>query len=99
MPEVVLPSLRQPLPRVASSIDTSGSMSDGMLGQALGEVGGVLRSIGIARRDLRVVCCDAEAYEAQTVRDLGKVTLRRRRRHRHAARRRGRSVTATCSRN
>ena len=46
-----------------------------MLGQALGEVGGVLRSLGVARRDLRVVCCDAEAYEAQTVRDLGKVEL------------------------
>jgi predicted metal-dependent peptidase len=75
VPGIVLPSLRQPLPRVAVVVDTSGSMSDGMLGQALGEIGGVLRSIGIARRDLRVVCCDAEAYEAQTVRDLGKVTL------------------------
>jgi predicted metal-dependent peptidase len=50
-------------------------MSDAMLGQALGEIGGVLRSIGIARRDLRVVCCDAQAYAAQTVRELGKVTL------------------------
>ena len=90
VPGIVLPSLRQPLPRVAVVIDTSGSMSDGMLGQALGEIGGVLRSIGIARRDLRVVCCDAEAYEAQTVRDLGKVDARRRRRHGHGPRRRGR---------
>ena len=60
-----------------------------MLGQALGEIGGVLRSIGIARRDLRVVCCDAQAYEAQTVRDLGQVDARGRRRHRHGPRRRG----------
>ena len=75
VPDIVLPSLRQPLPRVALVIDTSGSMSDGMLGQALGEVGGVLRSIGVARRSLRIVCCDAEAYEAQSVRDLGKVEL------------------------
>jgi predicted metal-dependent peptidase len=75
VPHVVLPSLRQPLPRVALVIDTSGSMSDGMLGQALGEVGGVLRSLGVARRNLRIVCCDAEAYEAQPVRDLGRVEL------------------------
>ena len=75
MPDVVLPSLRQPLPRVALVIDTSGSMSDGMLGQALGEVGGVLKSLGVGRRDLRIVCCDAEAYEAQSVRDLGRVEL------------------------
>jgi hypothetical protein len=75
VPDVVLPSLHQPLPRVALVIDTSGSMSDGMLGQALGEVGGVLRSLGVARRDLRIVCCDAAAYEAQSVRDVGRVEL------------------------
>jgi predicted metal-dependent peptidase len=67
VPDVVLPSLRQPLPHVAMVLDTSGSMSDQMLGQALAEVGGVLRSLGIARRSLRVVCCDAQAYEAQRV--------------------------------
>jgi predicted metal-dependent peptidase len=75
VPDVVLPSLRQPLPRVAVVIDTSGSMSDGMLAQALGEVGGVLRSVGVARRDLRVICCDAQAYEARAVRELGRVEL------------------------
>jgi predicted metal-dependent peptidase len=74
-PDVVLPSLRQPLPRVAMVIDTSGSMSDRMLGQALAEVGGVLRSLGVARRDLRVLCCDAQAYKSQPVRDLGRVEL------------------------
>ena len=51
--------------RLIVVVDTSGSMSDGMLGQALGEVRGVLRSLGVARRDLRIICCDAEAYEAQ----------------------------------
>jgi predicted metal-dependent peptidase len=56
-------------------IDTSGSMSDRMLGQALAEVGGVLRSLGVARRDLRVLCCDADAYRSQPVRDLGRVEL------------------------
>jgi predicted metal-dependent peptidase len=75
LPDVVLPSLRQPLPQVALVIDTSGSMSDAMLGQALGEVAGVLRSLGVARRNLRVIACDARAYRAQQVRDLGAIRL------------------------
>jgi predicted metal-dependent peptidase len=60
---------------VALVIDTSGSMSDAMLGQALGEVAGVLRSLGVARRNLRVIACDAHAYRAQQVRDLGAIRL------------------------
>jgi predicted metal-dependent peptidase len=75
VPDVVLPSLRQPLPKVAVVIDTSGSMSDSMLGQALGEVTGVLRSLGIARRNLRVIACDARAYEVQAVRDVNAIRL------------------------
>jgi predicted metal-dependent peptidase len=74
-PDVVLPSLRQPLPQVAMVLDTSGSMSDGMLAQALGEVGGVLRSLGLGRRNLRVICCDAQAYEHQRVLDAREVRL------------------------
>jgi predicted metal-dependent peptidase len=65
--DVILPSLRQPLPKVAMVLDTSGSMNDGMLAQSLAEVGGVLRSLGIAGRQLDIICCDAEAFEAQKV--------------------------------
>jgi predicted metal-dependent peptidase len=75
VPEVIFPALRQPLPHVAVVIDTSGSMSDQMLAQALGEVGGVLGSVGVARHNLRVVCCDARAYEAQRVLDARDVRL------------------------
>jgi predicted metal-dependent peptidase len=75
VPDVVLPSLRQPLPQVAMVLDTSGSMSDQMLAQALGEVGGVLRSLGLGRRNLRVICCDAQAYEHQRVLDARDVRL------------------------
>ena len=75
VPNVILPSLRQPLPRVALVIDTSGSMSDSMLAQALAELTGVLRSLGVARRDLRVIACDAHAYETQRVYDLRAVRL------------------------
>ena len=75
VPDVVLPSLRQPLPQVALVIDSSGSMSDPMLGQALAEVTGVLRSLGVARRNLRVIACDAQAYAAQRVRDAKTIRL------------------------
>ncbi|MBO0887014.1 MAG: hypothetical protein J2O38_06415 [Acidimicrobiales bacterium] len=75
VPDVVLPSLRQPLPHVAMVLDTSGSMSDSMLGQALSEVSGVLRALGVGRRQLKVLCCDAQAYEVQKVRNLGDVAL------------------------
>jgi predicted metal-dependent peptidase len=75
VPDVVLPSLRQPLPRVALVIDTSGSMSDAMLGAALGEVTGVLRSIGVARRNVRVIACDARAHATQLVRDVRAIRL------------------------
>jgi predicted metal-dependent peptidase len=74
-PDIVLPSLRQPLPQVAIVLDTSGSMSEGLLAQALGEVNGVLRSLGLGRRNLRLICCDAEAYSAQQVLDARTVRL------------------------
>lgn len=66
-PDIILPSLRQPLPDVAIVIDTSGSVSDQMLGQALAEVGAVLRSLGVARDRLKVISCDAQAYAPQSV--------------------------------
>lgn len=75
LPDVVLPSLRQPLPTVAVVIDTSGSMSDGMLAQILGEVSGLLTSVGVGRNRLHVVCCDAQAYEAQRVMNAREVRL------------------------
>lgn len=75
VPDVILPSLRQPLPTVAVVIDTSGSMSDGMLSQILGEVAGLLGSLGVARNRLHVVCCDAKAYAAQRVLNAHEVKL------------------------
>ena len=46
-----------------------------MLAQALAELTGVLRSLGVARRNLRVIACDAHAYETQRVHDLRAIRL------------------------
>jgi predicted metal-dependent peptidase len=75
MHDVILPSLRQPLPKVAMVLDTSGSMNDQMLSQCLAEVQGVLRGLGVGRRHLRIVCCDATAFEAQKVLQASDVQL------------------------
>jgi len=42
---VVLAGLRRPVPDVALVIDTSGSVDDGLLASALGEVDGALRAL------------------------------------------------------
>jgi hypothetical protein len=67
LPDFIMPSMHQPLPVVSMVIDTSGSMSDEMLAQALGEVSGVLRGLGVGRHQLKVITCDAEAYAPQAV--------------------------------
>jgi predicted metal-dependent peptidase len=72
---VILPSLRQPLPKVAMVLDTSGSMHDHLLGQCLAEVQGVLRGLGVGRRHLNIVCCDAKAFEAQKIMQARDVEL------------------------
>ena len=71
---VILPSLRRPVPEVAVVCDTSGSMSDDLLAAALGEVEGLLRSLGLARQ-VRVLACDAAAGPAQRVSSARQVQL------------------------
>ncbi len=76
-PEIVLPTMRRPAPKVAVVVDTSGSMSDAMLGQALAEVGGLLRRVGVCSGHdaVRLLSCDAQAYEAKRVLDVRDVQL------------------------
>jgi len=64
-PRVILPSLRQPIPRIAVVVDTSGSMGSAELGHALAEVRGVLRASGVA--EVRVLSCDAAVHQVQRV--------------------------------
>jgi predicted metal-dependent peptidase len=59
VPQVVLPSLQRPVPRVAVIVDTSGSVTDDLLTLAWTEVHGCLRSLGIRRDMLSVYAADA----------------------------------------
>lgn len=64
--KVVLPSLRRPIPSVAVVVDTSGSMSDQMLSQALAEVSGILKGMG-HREGVHVIACDAQVHTCRKV--------------------------------
>jgi predicted metal-dependent peptidase len=71
---VVLPALRRPVPEVAVVCDTSGSMTDDLLGAALAEVEGLLHSLGLARQ-VRVLACDTAVGAAQRVTSARQVEL------------------------
>jgi predicted metal-dependent peptidase len=68
----ILPGGRDGLPRIALVVDTSGSMSDRELEQALAEVRRILALVGT----LTVYSVDAAVQAAQTVRDARQVRLK-----------------------
>jgi predicted metal-dependent peptidase len=63
---VVLPALRQPVPNVAVIVDTSGSMTDGMLSSALAEIAGILLAAG-QREGVTVLSVDAAVHACRRV--------------------------------
>lgn len=63
--EVVLPSLVQPTVEVAIIIDTSASVSDTLLTEAVTEVDAVLRAQGV--RSVRVISCDDAVHTVESV--------------------------------
>jgi predicted metal-dependent peptidase len=75
MGDVILPSLRRPVPHVAVVCDTSGSMSPSELGQVLAEVDGVLRAVGVGPTAVRVLAVDAAVHTAQRVTSARQVEL------------------------
>jgi predicted metal-dependent peptidase len=71
---VVLPALRRPVPEVAVVCDTSGSMTEDLLADALAEVEGLMRALGMARQ-VRVLACDTAVGPAQRVNSARQVQL------------------------
>jgi predicted metal-dependent peptidase len=72
---VILPALRRHVPRVAVVVDTSGSVDDGLLAQALGEIDGVLTALGVADPQVNVLAVDAAVHAVTTVRRADAVRL------------------------
>lgn len=75
LPGVLLPSLRRPVPTIAVVVDTSGSVDDRMLTQALAEIDGALTSAGARRGDVTVLSCDAAVAARQRVKAATQVRL------------------------
>jgi predicted metal-dependent peptidase len=64
--DIILPAMRQPTPRVAVVVDTSGSMGERELAQALAEIDGVLMAIG-QREGVTVMAVDAAVAATKRV--------------------------------
>ena len=73
--KVVLPSLRSRVPRVAIVLDTSASMDEYLLGQALQEIDGLLSAGGVRFGSIEIFTCDVEAQIAQRVRRASDLKL------------------------
>lgn len=70
--DFIMPGFQTPVPKVSMIIDTSGSMGPKDLGQALGEVQGVLKSINAA---ITVVAYDTQAEVSKNVKALNQIKL------------------------
>lgn len=64
--KVLLPALRRPIPSVAVVVDTSGSIDDTMLSQALAEISGILKGLG-QREGVHVLAVDSQVHTCQRV--------------------------------
>lgn len=64
--KVLFPSLRRPVPSVAVVVDTSGSIDDTMLSQALAEISGILKGLG-QREGVHVLAVDSQVHTCQRV--------------------------------
>lgn len=73
---VVLPGMVRPKPRVATIVDTSGSMGADDLAVAVAEVDGIARRAGVRGHDHQLLAVDAAAPDTpQPVRDARRLEL------------------------
>jgi len=74
-PGIVLPALERPVPEVAVVADTSASMSEAQLARLLAEIDGVLKGVGLARGQIRVLSVDAAVKSVRRVATAAAVDL------------------------
>lgn len=67
----IMPALRAPIPRVAVIVDTSGSMAQEELAEAVSECSGILKATG---SEATFCACDAKVHTLQKVRHWKDVT-------------------------
>lgn len=72
--KIIFPSLRAPLPNIAVVIDTSGSIGDEALTQAIAEVQGILKKCGL-KDGLSAIVCDASVKSAKKVFNVKDIVL------------------------
>ena len=65
---IVLPGQHRPVPRISVIIDTSGSVDDGLLARALGEVDGVIAALGVAGSSVTAYSVDAAVHATTNLR-------------------------------
>jgi len=73
--KVILPNLRAPAPEVSIVLDTSASMNEELLADALSEIDGLLSTGGVRFESVRVFTCDSEAGFPQKVRKASDIQL------------------------
>lgn len=74
-PSVILPAMQRPVPTVAVVVDTSASVDDGLLAQALGEIDGVLASQAVPAGGVTVLAADAAVHSVDRVRSARGIGL------------------------
>ena len=73
--KVILPSLRSRHPEISILLDTSASMSEELLGQALAEIDGLMSTVGIRFNCLKIFTCDSVVGKPQRVRRSSDLNL------------------------
>ena len=70
----VLPALRRPVPQVGIGVDTSGSMGQGELADAIRESAGILSAVGA---QVSFIACDAQAHvgKVRSANELSKLLV------------------------